>query len=412
MKDVIVIGGGASGLVAAIYAAKNGNKVTILEKNKACGKKILITGNGKCNYWNSNQSLTNYHTNYKDILEKILTNENQQKLLSFFDTIGIIPRIKDGYYYPYSNQATSIQTALIKEAELQGVEIIIETEVFDVKKENNLFVVNTSTGIYKGKKIILATGSKASPKTGSDGLGYKIAAYFGHSIIEPLPALVQLKANTNFLKDWHGIRSDVSVSLIENNKIIDTQIGEIQLTDYGVSGICIFCLSGQVSRGLSLNKKEQLSINFMHPFNLNQKDQFIKWMDERTKLVKNRSISDLLDGLLNYKLINLILKLSKIDRNFSWNKLSLQEKSVLGDNLTNFKLDIIGTNSFDSAQTCTGGVPLTEINPHTMESIKTKDLYLTGELLDVDGNCGGYNLTFAWITGYLAGTNQKGEVHD
>lgn len=412
MKNIIVIGGGASGLITAIYAAKNGNKVTILEKNKTCGKKILITGNGKCNYWNSNQSLTNYHTNNKDILEKILTNKNQQELLSFFDTIGIIPRIKDGYYYPYSNQATSIQTALIKEAELQGVEIITETEVFDIKKEHNSFIISTSNGIYKGNKIVLSTGSKASPKTGSDGLGYKLAISFGHNLIEPLPALVQLKVNTNFLKEWHGIRSDVSVSLLENNRLIDKQIGEIQLTDYGISGICIFCLSGQVSRGLSLNKKEQISINFMHPFNLSKKEEFIKWMDERNTLVKNRSISDLLDGLLNYKLINLILKLAKIDRNLRWNKLSLHEKLILGDNLTNFKLDITGTNSFESSQTCTGGIPLTEINPNTMESIKTKGLYLTGELLDVDGNCGGYNLTFAWITGYLAGTNIKGEFND
>ena len=412
MKDVVIIGGGASGLITAIYAAKNGNKVTILEKNKTCGKKILITGNGKCNYWNSNQSLNNYHTNNKDILEKILTSDNQQEVLNFFTSIGIIPRIKDCYYYPYSNQATSIQTALIKEAELQGIEIITETEVYDIKKENDSFIINTSNGIYNGNKTVLSTGSKASPKTGSDGLGYKLAASFGHNVIEPLPALVQLKANTSFLKEWHGIRSDVSVSLLENNILIDTQIGEIQLTDYGVSGICIFCLSGQVSRGLSLNKKEQISINFMHPFNLNKKEDFIKWMDERNNLVKNRSVSDLLDGLLNYKLINLILKLSKIDRNLSWNKLSIQERLLLGNYLTNFKLDIISTNSFDSSQTCTGGIPLTEINPQTMGSIKTKDLYLTGELLDVDGNCGGYNLTFAWITGYLAGTNIKGENND
>lgn len=412
MRDIIVIGGGASGLITAIYAAKTGNKVTILEKNKTCGKKILITGNGKCNYWNSNQSLTNYHTNNKDILEKILTSDNQQEILNFFKKIGIIPKIKDGYYYPYSNQATSIQTALLKEAELQGVEIITETEVFDIKKENDYFIINTSNGIYKGNKIVLSTGSKASPKTGSDGIGYKLATFFGHNIIEPLPALVQLKANTNFLKDWHGIRSDVSVSLLENNILIDTQIGEIQLTDYGVSGICIFCLSGRVSRGLSLNKKEQIFINFMYPFNLNKKEDFIKWMDERNNLVKNRSVSDLLDGLLNYKLINLLLKLAKIDRNLPWNKLLSQEKLILGDYLTNFKLDIIGTNSFESSQTCTGGIPLTEINPQTMESIKTKGLYLTGELLDVDGNCGGYNLTFAWITGYLAGIAKKGEKNE
>ena len=403
MKDVIVIGGGASGLLAAIYAAKSRCKVTILEKNKVLGKKILITGNGKCNYWNEDQSLNHYHTYNEEILENILTNKNQQEILKFFDSIGIIPKIRDGYYYPYSNQATSIQTALIKEAELQGVEIITETEVLGVKKENSNFKISTNNGIYTSKKVILATGSKACPKTGSDGSGYKLATSLGHSIIEPLPALVQLKANAPYLKEWHGIRSDGSVSLIENNKQISTQIGEIQLTDYGLSGICIFCLSGQISRGLSQNKKEQIKINFLHPFNLNTKEDFINWMNKRNNQILNRTISDLLDGILNYKLINLILKLSKIKRDTYWDNLTLSEKSLLGSNLTNFLITITGNNSFDSSQTCTGGIPLTEINPHTMESLKTKGLYITGELLDIDGDCGGYNLTIAWITGHIAG---------
>lgn len=403
MRDIIIIGGGASGLLAAIFAAKLGKKVTILEKNKTCGKKILITGNGKCNYWNEAQSLNHYHSSNLEILENILTENNKQEILNFFASIGIIPKIKDGYYYPYSNQATSIQTALLTEAKIQGVEIITETEVLNLKKENNIFKLNTSNGIFTSKKIILSTGSKACPKTGSDGLGYKLATSLGHSLITPLPALVQLKATTSYLSVWHGVRSDVSVSLIENNKIINTKTGEIQLTDYGVSGICIFCLSGQVSRGLYQNKKEQLSINFLHPFNINTKEDFIKWMTNRNKKVLNRTISDLLDGLLNYKLINLILKLSKIKRETLWNNLSKEEKYLLGNNLTNFTLDITGTNSFESAQTCTGGIPLTEINPNTMESLKTNSLYITGELLDIDGECGGYNLTIAWITGMLAG---------
>lgn len=403
MKDIIIIGGGASGLVAAIYAAKSGKKVTLLEKNKTCGKKILITGNGKCNYYNDDQSLIHYHSNNRELLESILTKENQQEILKLFDYLGIIPRIKDGYYYPYSNQATSIQTALIKECELNNVEIITETEVLNITKENNIYNINTNNGLYKGNKVILATGSFACPKTGSDGLGYKILNTLGHSLITPLPALVQLKANASYLKEWHGIRSDVSVSLLENNKVIATQTGEIQLTDYGLSGICVFCLSGQVSRGIHKNKKEQLSINFLHPFNIKTKEEFVTWMVQRNNIVKNRCISDLLDGLLNYKLINLILKLSKIDRTNYWNKLSIQEQYLLGTNLTNFTIDIIGTNSFESAQTCTGGIPLTDINPNTMESLYNKGLYITGELLDIDGDCGGYNLTNAWITGMLAG---------
>ena len=403
MRDIIIIGGGASGLVAAIYASKSGKKVTILEKNKTCGKKILITGNGKCNYYNDDQSLSHYHSNNREILGSILTKENLEEVKQLFNSLGIIPRIKDDYYYPYSNQATSIQTALIKECEINNVEIITETEVFNLSKENNIYKIETNKGIYKSNKVILSTGSFACPKTGSDGLGYKLLTSLGHSLITPLPALVQLKANTNYLKEWHGIRCDVSVSLLENNQVISTQIGEIQLTDYGVSGICIFCLSGQVSIGLSKNKKEQIQINFLHPFNIKTKEEFVTWMNNRNNIVKNRTISDLLDGLLNYKLINLILKLSKIDRNSYWHNLSDKEKYLLGNNLTNFILDIIGTNSFEQAQTVTGGIPLTEINLNTMESIYNKGIFITGELLDIDGDCGGYNLTNAWITGYLAG---------
>lgn len=409
MKDIIIIGGGASGLVAAIYASKSGSKVTILEKNKTCGKKILITGNGKCNYYNEDQSLSHYYSINREILGSILTKENLEEVKQLFNSLGIIPRIKDGYYYPYSNQATSIQTALIKECELNNVEILTETEVFNLTKENNTYKIETNKGIYKSKKVILSSGSCACPKTGSNGLGYKLLKSLGHSLIPPLPALVQLKAKASYLKEWHGIRSDVSVSLIENNKEIAKQIGEIQLTDYGVSGICIFCLSGQISRGLYQNRKEQIKINFLQPFNINTKEEFITWMDNRNTTVKRRTISDLLDGLLNYKLINLILKLSKIDRNSNWNNLSREEKYLLGTNLTNFILDIIGTNSFEFSQTVTGGIPLAEIKPNTMESIYNKGLYITGELIDIDGDCGGYNLTNAWVTGYLAG---KGSSND
>lgn len=411
MKKVIVIGGGASGLISAIYKAKSNYQVTLLEKNNNCGKKILITGNGKCNYWNKDQSLNHYHTPNIEILKKILTKENQEEVLSFFNSIGIIPKIKEGYYYPASNQATSIQTALIKEAKLSKVEILTNEEVISLTKEKDQFLVRTTTHTLTADEVILATGSKACPKTGSTGTGYTLAKQLGHTIIEPLPALVQLKATGKFLKEWHGIRTDAKISLYEDNKYIATQIGEIQLTDYGISGICTLSLSGRVSRGLHHQHQMKIKINFLTNLSLTNENDFISWMNKRNKEVKYRTISELLDGLLNYKLVNLILKLSKINKEQTWDNLSKQEKYLLGTNLTNFNLDITGTNSFDQAQTCTGGIPLTEINPTTMESLKTKGLYLTGELLDVDGDCGGYNLGFAWLTGLIAGKN-KGDNND
>ena len=412
MKDIIIIGGGASGLVSAIYAAKAGAKVCLLEKNNTCGKKILITGNGRCNYWNSDQSITHYHTRNKEILEKILQKNYSKEVLSFFDSIGIIPKIKEGYFYPNSNQAISIQTALLKEAQINNVEIKTNTEVISIEKENHIFKLITNNGIFKSKKIILATGSKAAPKTGATGSGYDIAKSLGHSIITPLPALVQLKADAHYLKEWHGIRTDVKISLFENNKYIDSKVGEIQLTDYGISGICTLCLSGRAALSLSKKQKTEVKINFLHQLNINDRDTFLNFMNARNKTVKNRNIADLLDGILNYKLVNLILKHSKIKREDNWNDLSNDKKYLLGDNLTNFTLNIIGTNSFDQAQVTTGGIPLTEINPNTLESNKTKGLYLTGELLDVDGDCGGYNLGFAWISGIIVGSNIRGEDND
>ena len=407
MKRIIVIGGGASGLVSAIYASLSGYKVTILEKNNNLGKKILITGNGKCNYWNQNISLNHYNTSEKDKLSKIIRDDNKKEILKLFNKLGILPKIRDGYYYPYSNQATSIQTALIKECEVLGVEIITNCEVLNIKKDSDNFMISSIKGTYKANKVIISTGSYACPKTGSTGDGYRFLNNFGHHIITPLPALVQLKSNEKFLKEWHGIRSDVQVTLIENGKEIKNEIGEIQLTDYGVSGICIFNLSSKVSRGLKQKKKEDIIINFLYPFNITNEKEFINFMNERNITVKNRTISDLLDGILNYKLINLILKLSKIKREETWKDISDSQKNILSNYLTKFAVNITDTNSFEASQTTTGGIPLSEININTMESLKCKNLYITGELLDVDGDCGGYNLAFAWLTGMLAGTGVK-----
>ena len=407
MKRIIVIGGGASGLVSAIYASLSEYKVTILEKNNNPGKKILITGNGKCNYWNQNISLNHYNTSEKDKLSKIIRDDNKKEILKLFNKLGILPKIRDGYYYPYSNQATSIQTALIKECEVLGIEIITNCEVLNIKKDSDNFMISSTKGTYKANKVIISTGSYACPKTGSTGDGYRFLNNFGHHIITPLPALVQLKSNEKFLKEWHGIRSDVQVTLIENGKEIKKEIGEIQLTDYGVSGICIFNLSSKVSRGLNQKKKEDIIINFLYPFNITNEKEFINFMNERNITVKNRTISDLLDGILNYKLINLILKLSKIKREETWKDISDRQKNILSNYLTKFTVNITDTNSFETSQTTTGGIPLSEININTMESLKCKNLYITGELLDVDGDCGGYNLAFAWLTGMLAGTGVK-----
>lgn len=398
MSRVIIIGGGASGLVAAIYAAQT-NDVVLLEKNSKCGKKLLITGNGKCNYWNEDFNVSHFNSSNLDLLKKIISADNKNKILRFFDEIGIVPRIKNGYYYPMSNQAISIQTALLKQAKLSKVVIKTESEVIDVKYQDK-YQVKTKDETYECEKLIISTGSMAAPNTGSTGDGYRILSKFNHSLIKPTPALVQLISKGSFLKKWSGIRCDAKLSLYEDNCLIKQSLGEIQLTDYGISGVCTFQLSGLVSRGLSLQKKETIEINFL-PW---LKEDFINYMDMRNSKVKSRMISELLDSFFNYKLVNIILELSGIKQDELWENISLEKKNKLKFNLTCFKLQIVDTKGFEHSQTCTGGIPLSEINLNTMESKKSKNLFITGELLDADGQCGGYNLGFAFITGMLAGS--------
>lgn len=399
VEHIVVIGGGAAGLISAIHAKTDTNKVTILEKNQSCGKKILATGNGKCNYWNQDQNISHYHSTTKHLLDEIITKTTKEEAITFFNNLGIIPKIKNGYFYPFSNQATTIKNALVNEANRKKIDIKHNFIVTDITKED-IFIIKSKTEIIKANKVIIATGSKASPKTGSDGFGYHLLKKMGHSVINPLPALVQLKTTGNYLKEWKGIRTDVKVSLYENDQFIKEETGEIQLTDYGISGICVFNLSRYVSIGLSQSKKEEVKINFL-PF-LNSEEQKLSMLFKN-----NYPIKEQLEGILNNKLVDVILKQTNINENKTYSALSSYEQNLLTKYLTEFKISVIGTNSFDQAQICTGGIPLTEINTTTMESKIIKDLYIVGELLDVDGDCGGYNLSFAWISGILAGKGSR-----
>lgn len=399
MKKVVIIGGGASGLISSIFAKNKDNEVIILERNSVCGKKILATGNGRCNYWNEDQNLRHYNSTSKNLLEKIITLDNQKQIMTLFDRIGIVPKIKNGYYYPTSNQAISIRNALVTEATKLGVKIYQDALVDKVTHSNNKYIVEFNNKEIIADSLIIATGSKASPTTGSTGIGYTLAKSLGHTIIEPLPALVQLVGEGKYFTSWDGIRSDVNVSIYVTNKFIKEETGEIQLTSYGVSGICIFNLSRFASAYLKENKKVEVVINFL-PW---LKEDAIPYFDKRTSLMPNRTIFELLEGLLNNKLLNVFLSILKLDESRRWADMSKQEKINLINVLTNFHLPIIDTKSFDNAQVCSGGVDLSEINPNTMESLINKNLYIVGELLDVDGDCGGYNLSFAWISGMLAG---------
>lgn len=396
MKNVVVIGGGASGLVAGITASKE-NKVIILERNKDCAKKILSTGNGKCNYFNSDINVKNYYTDDYDKLKVILSEENINKAITFLDKIGIIPRIKNGYYYPYSNQATTIKSMLLSEVKNRNIKVFNDVEVKEVIKKDNIFIINKDKECIKADKLILATGSIAGVKN-VENTGLRIAKSFNLPVIEPLPSLVQLYSDDNF-KDCSKIRCDASISLYVNEEFVTQESGELQFTDYGISGICTFNISGAVARALRQKKKVVTKINFLP---ILDKNNFISWLDERCKKLSNRDIVELLESVVNYKLVYSLLRKAKIDKNSNWLDLTIKQKNILRDLLFSYPLIITKTNSFDRAQVVTGGISMSCINPNTLES-SIKNLYITGELLNVDGKCGGFNLGFAWITGLIAG---------
>ena len=387
---VCIIGGGISGVICAIKASKN-NDVTIIERNNTLLKKLLLTGNGRCNYFNSNMDISNFNSNGN--LSDFITEENINKVLTFYDSIGIIPKIKNGYYYPYSNTALSIKEALIKELNNNKVKVITDTLVDNITKVEDKFLINNE--LYD--KVVISTGSKAYPKTGSDGIGYKLLEDLGLNIINVVPSLTPLIGSEKYFNDWNGIRVDAEVSLYENDNFIKKEVGELQLTNYGISGICVFNLSGIVSRGINKGKKEVIHINFL-PF----VDNIESFLIERNNKLKNRTVIELLEGLINYKLVKVILKQSNIKEDIYFN--NIKNKQDLYNNLVDFKLNINDIKGYDFSQVCSGGLDLNEINLHTMET-KIPNLYVIGELLDIDGLCGGYNITIATLSGILAGEN-------
>lgn len=379
---IIIIGSGASGLAAGISLLRCGYDVTILERNNISGKKLLLTGAGRCNFFNSDQNIVHYHSSDKDILAKIITSDNIHLVEDFITSLGIVPKVKDGYYYPFANQAYNMKELLERTYLDLGGKIKYNYLVEKIEKKSSLFLINDTISC---DKLILATGSKAYKMTGSDGIGYQLAKKFNHHIVKVLPSLTSLITREKI--NLKGVRVDAKVTLYEDGVKVREELGQVQFTDYGLSGICIFNLSYYAVKGLNKNKKEVITIDLM-PF-----------MDKVS--FKNKKVYDLLLGFLPNKMIDYILKTLNISKDVYYEDLSNDKKQELTKILKEMEFNIISYKEFDFSQVCSGGVSLREINPLTMESIFVKNLYIIGELLDVNGDCGGYNLTFAFLTGIL-----------
>ncbi|SFV64054.1 NAD(FAD)-utilizing dehydrogenases [hydrothermal vent metagenome] len=395
-----VIGGGASGLLASILISRKNIKVTLLERGNRVGKKILASGNGKCNIGNINPISSFYHSSNPSFIEKVLKGYGAKEIINIFKTIGIeIIEGKDGKLFPISLQASSVLDILEYEARKLGVQIICNCNINNIVKEGNKFIIKTDDSNIISEKILLATGSPASPQLGGSNSGLDIASSLGHNIITSLPSLVQLSSDETWVKDISGVKVYSIVKLYANSKYITQKEGDVLFTNYGVSGLAILDISREVSLELANYSYCELSIDLMPNYT---KEVLLKMF--LSHINNYKPIDIWLNGFINKKLIPIILNQSKCKIKDSKN-LNRKEIAKIIYSIKNFKLSISDTRGFKGAEVAIGGVDTEEVNPITMESTKVKNLYLAGEILDIDGDRGGFNFHFAWVSAMRVGNS-------
>lgn len=390
---IAVIGGGASGIVCAIYAKRinEKNSVTVFERSDRILKKLLATGNGRCNLSNASISEDNYYSLNGDIMEKILAKFSPDEEKAFFSSIGIMLAEEDGRIYPYSRRATSVLDALRFECDRLGVKIRTNSFINKVEKKNDFFMINGE----HFDRVILSVGSNAAPSFGTDGNGLNLLNSLGHKTEKFRYALspVKVKENTKALK---GIRAKGRVTLYSKETMLRTELGEIQFTDYGLSGIAVMQSSRLCREGMifSLDLLPELS-----------KEELYKMLTERKTLLSHLKAEDFLTGILHKALCQYILSSAGIKANTDVSLLTKKDISAMTDFIKELSFTVVSVVGKEQSQASSGGAILSEFNPDTLESLKCPGLYCTGELLDVVGDCGGYNLHWAWTTAFIAGTN-------
>lgn len=414
MSKVIVVGGGAAGMMAAITAARNENEVWLFEKNEKLGKKLFITGKGRCNFTNAGDE--------EDIRNSIVTNVkfmysafnrfSNYDVMGFFDELGLKFKVERGNrVFPESDHSSDVISALSRELKRFGVTVELFSEVTGIKTENNRFdgvqVKNTNTGrtkFYKGDYVIIATGGKSYPQTGSTGDGYRFAKELGHTITSLSPALVPFTAKEEWVKELQGLSlKNVFVDIKDNDKSIYSQFGEMLFTHFGVSGPAVLSASSYAAPIIK-NKPLTLHIDLKPALTHEQLDErIVRDFSEE----KNKSFKNSLDKLLPKKLIPVVIDLSGIESDKKVNSISKEERQRLVNLLKDFTLTLTALRGFNEAIITQGGVNVKEINPSTMESKLVKNVYFAGEVLDVDAVTGGFNLQVAWSSAYAAASNIK-----
>lgn len=429
-----IIGGGASGMAAAIAAARAGATVTLLEGNDRLGKKLLSTGNGKCNLGNEKLDAEDYYTDCPELLRHCLSRFGTAETLSFFRGLGLVVTSRNGYLYPMSEQAASVLDVLRFEVRRLGIEVVTDCRVSEVEpvcesgqtgeqkrtkersgkgkraaevgtRRRSGFRVLGEGRVYRFDRVILACGGMAAPRTGSDGSGYRIAGKLGHGMKTVVPALVQLRCREDYFKSVAGVRTRADLQVICHGSCAAREQGELLLTDYGISGIPVFQISRVVNYILQKQKEAEIVIDLFPGY---QEDAFRELFAGRERLRRGCTIEEYFTGILPKKLMLLMIRLAGLKASGNAEAVPEEELCKVYGLCRHWKVHVTGSNSYDNAQVSAGGIPLNEVTEN-LESRKVPGLYFAGEILDIDGKCGGYNLQWAWCSGHIAGRAAAGK---
>lgn len=412
-RKVAVVGGGAAGMMAAVQAAYAGARVTVYERNDRVGKKILSTGNGKCNFSNEDMRAACYYGSGAGYVDGFYKRFGVAETKAFFRELGMRIKDRNGYLYPASEQAATVLDVLRYEMERLGIEICAGCRVTGIDGPGNpgcRLTLETETAVYKKRTydaVILACGGRAAPKTGSDGTGLAMAKRLGHRIVPTVPALTALRCGETFWKQVAGVRCEARLMLyIDGNEVSSVQ-GELQLTDYGISGIPVFQFSRIAAYALQEGKTVTVKIDLMpDPGAADTQEAF--WA-QRWERQKRQSMEQFVTGTVNKKVGLLLLKLAGIRETETVCEIEGARRRKLEQLFHAFEVTVKGTNSFEQAQVCAGGVDFAEVTDR-LESVRRPGLFFAGEILDIDGICGGYNLQWAWSSGAVAGRAAAGKA--
>jgi len=413
--DVAIIGGGASGMVAALEAKRvlleqnnSSASVVIFERNDRMGKKLLTTGNGRCNLSNLDCSIDHFHGNDAQSIAPVLAIFTPHKVRALFEEIGLVCTVdEENRIYPASLHASSVLDTLRLALDEAAVTVNTGTKVSSVTHSGNVFELRTSDGaLFTARTVIVATGGACAPGTGSDGNGYALLRSFSHTLIPPIPSIVQLTTDISFVKPLSGNKIRGTATLRSGGQPVRTESGEILFTDYGLSGPPILQLSGYVSRALHSAKGStppalQVEIDFLPNYTY---DSLLQLFEHRRNAYAARCLEEFLTGIFHRRLAYGILKVAiGMSLSLSVSELTFDNCAAIARTCKECRINVTGTQSFAHAQTTAGGIPVSEFDLATMQSRLCKGLFASGEVLDIDGDCGGYNLHWAWASGCIAG---------